>query len=498
MVSLPELCLLNIFEHFKEDCNTLYSCALVNRGWCSIAIPLLWRNPLEVCHKLDQRKRMMSLVYTYMTCLPEATRQKVGMHVMLQKPPLFDYTRFIRHLIPRLLHFGIEEIVLFCQEYGIFNFTMIRHIYEALCTHILSQANVIETVNLLESGELNIFELPGATKRLSGVKTLICDGDFRKTYIASNACQDLVRLEVRPEEDINVGEEWIIILPEKNMMTIANLIKYQKKLSEIALYQVDQIGFNVCWKYLAYNHVNYLQCIELYKVTFDAEFGFVQQIALFPNLQILKMEDCTGDGSWTYIEPSSFRKLKDLILHGCYFNLQPFEKLFIHAKDSLRNIQFTNPYSTELIQKVIDWSKLYVTNITTIILSIEEQHLESIIALLKNCNNLEYFHIYDMEIQWAVVSLKPMKLLKPLHMTPLTTIDVDYELVELGQILPKTLRVFKVGMDWSFSIESLESFLMNLKAAPKMNILEFSHGYWFADDYHDLIATYCPNLCNSF
>src|SRR6266498_1204226 len=201
MISLPELCLINIFEYFKEDRNTLYSCVLVNREWCSLAVPFLWRNPLEVCHKPGQRKRMMSLVYTYITCLPEATRRKVGIHVMLQKPPLFDYTRFLRHLILRFLHHGIEEILLFCQEYGIYNYTMIRKIYEALCIHILSQASVIETVNLLESGDLNIFELPGATKCLSRIKTLICDGDFRKTYIASNACQDLVRLEVRPEED---------------------------------------------------------------------------------------------------------------------------------------------------------------------------------------------------------------------------------------------------------------------------------------------------------
>ncbi|RIA80873.1 hypothetical protein C1645_866006 [Glomus cerebriforme] len=494
MIPLPELCLINIFEHFKEDHNTLYSCALVNRDWCLFAIPLLWQNPLEYCHKIGQSKRIMSLVYTYMACLPEATRQKVGIHVMLQKHPLFDYTRFLRHLFLRILYYGIEEILLFCQEYEIYSTTMNQKIYETLCIHILNQANTIETVNLLECGDLNIFELPGATKCLSGIKTLICDGDFRKTYIASNACQELVRLEVRPEEDINVGEDWIIILPEKNMIMIANLIKYQKKLLEIALYQIDQKGFNVCWKYLTFSHMDYLQCIELYKVSFDTDFGFIQQFSLFPNLKTLKMEDCTGDGSGTYIEPSSFKKLKDLILHKCYFNLQPFQKLFIQAKDSLINIQFTNPYSTELIQSFINWSKPYVTNITTIVLSIEEQHLESLMNLLKNCKNLEYLYIYDMEFEWAATSFKSMKLMESVHLIPLSTIDIDYELIELGQILPKTLRVFKVGMDWSFSLEALESFLINLKAAPKMKVLEFSHGYWFTDDYNNLITTYCPNL----
>nr|CAG8487175.1 9782_t:CDS:2 [Entrophospora candida] len=40
-------CLVDVFDYLKYDIPTLYSCALVNRAWCRLVIPLLWSNPLD-------------------------------------------------------------------------------------------------------------------------------------------------------------------------------------------------------------------------------------------------------------------------------------------------------------------------------------------------------------------------------------------------------------------------------------------------------------------
>ncbi|RGB39193.1 hypothetical protein C1646_740245 [Rhizophagus diaphanus] len=37
-----------IIQYLRDDISTLYSCALVNRLWCRIAIPLLWEDPFSV------------------------------------------------------------------------------------------------------------------------------------------------------------------------------------------------------------------------------------------------------------------------------------------------------------------------------------------------------------------------------------------------------------------------------------------------------------------
>ncbi|CAB5198273.1 unnamed protein product [Rhizophagus irregularis] len=44
---LPELT-YEVMKYFQNDFLTLYSCILVNRLWCRLAIPLLWENPFSI------------------------------------------------------------------------------------------------------------------------------------------------------------------------------------------------------------------------------------------------------------------------------------------------------------------------------------------------------------------------------------------------------------------------------------------------------------------
>ena len=44
---LPELT-YEIIKYFQNDFSTLYSCILVNRLWCRLAIPLLWEDPFSI------------------------------------------------------------------------------------------------------------------------------------------------------------------------------------------------------------------------------------------------------------------------------------------------------------------------------------------------------------------------------------------------------------------------------------------------------------------
>ncbi|UZO10753.1 uncharacterized protein OCT59_002331 [Rhizophagus irregularis] len=45
--NLPEL-LCEIIQYFRNDLSTLYSCVLVNKLWCRLAIPLLWEDPFSI------------------------------------------------------------------------------------------------------------------------------------------------------------------------------------------------------------------------------------------------------------------------------------------------------------------------------------------------------------------------------------------------------------------------------------------------------------------
>src|SRR6266542_414757 len=45
MSHLDEDCLKIILTELQDDQNSLYSCILVNRFWCRISIPILWKKP---------------------------------------------------------------------------------------------------------------------------------------------------------------------------------------------------------------------------------------------------------------------------------------------------------------------------------------------------------------------------------------------------------------------------------------------------------------------
>src|SRR3954454_11199625 len=47
---LPEISTY-IIQNLRNNFNTLYSLALVNRFWCRLAIPLLWEDPFSIKYR---------------------------------------------------------------------------------------------------------------------------------------------------------------------------------------------------------------------------------------------------------------------------------------------------------------------------------------------------------------------------------------------------------------------------------------------------------------
>ena len=43
MIKLNVDCLILLFNELQTDKNSLYSCLLVNKEWCKIVVPILWK-----------------------------------------------------------------------------------------------------------------------------------------------------------------------------------------------------------------------------------------------------------------------------------------------------------------------------------------------------------------------------------------------------------------------------------------------------------------------
>ncbi|EXX64920.1 uncharacterized protein OCT59_019058 [Rhizophagus irregularis] len=81
---LPELA-YKVINYLQNDYSTLYSCILVNRLWCRLAIPLLWENPFSIS------ARNYSFIEIYLYDL-EIINNSLYPNV------LFNYSRFLKYL----------------------------------------------------------------------------------------------------------------------------------------------------------------------------------------------------------------------------------------------------------------------------------------------------------------------------------------------------------------------------------------------------------------
>ncbi|CAB5179773.1 unnamed protein product [Rhizophagus irregularis] len=93
---LPELT-NEIIKNFQNDYSTLYSCVLVNRLWCRLAIPLLWENPFSI------PTRNYNFIEVYLYNLNDCLKSKLNEyhitdHYLLPSNTLFNYPSFIRYL----------------------------------------------------------------------------------------------------------------------------------------------------------------------------------------------------------------------------------------------------------------------------------------------------------------------------------------------------------------------------------------------------------------
>ena len=108
---LPEISSY-IIQNLHNNINTLYSLALVNRFWCRLAIPLLWKDPFSM-HIRYQENLPPHFLDTYFLFLNDNDKSKVkelGFYEFdsnLHKP-LFNYPSLIKTIDFRRIELHVE------------------------------------------------------------------------------------------------------------------------------------------------------------------------------------------------------------------------------------------------------------------------------------------------------------------------------------------------------------------------------------------------------
>jgi len=88
--TLPIEILVSVLEALELDLGALFVCSLTCRGLCKIAIPILYRQPFELCQESSRFK----LVSIYLPYLPEYDCQSPYIYEL----PLFNYPAYLQSL----------------------------------------------------------------------------------------------------------------------------------------------------------------------------------------------------------------------------------------------------------------------------------------------------------------------------------------------------------------------------------------------------------------
>ena len=99
MLRLNKDVLFLVIEELSNDRKSLHSCLLVDRTWCEITIPLLWKNPWKFC-ALNSAESIL-LFNVILSHLSEKSRENLkqfDLFAVAHQQPLFNYIRFCRYL----------------------------------------------------------------------------------------------------------------------------------------------------------------------------------------------------------------------------------------------------------------------------------------------------------------------------------------------------------------------------------------------------------------
>ncbi|PKY21955.1 hypothetical protein RhiirB3_525417 [Rhizophagus irregularis] len=438
MFKLSDDVIFIIFEELQDDKNILFSCLTVNKVWCKIILPILWKNPWKTLKK-KQDKLLLNIILSH---LSDEKKMELELDSLtdLYRKPLFDYISFCRHLnfnkIERMIKSFQEKSKLSIIENEIINLFVNENRYY---THLY--------ISYQFAYQLHLF--PGAKSCFSRIQYLNCS-----TSIKNELSDGLIKLC----KSIKVLDLFIEAL--NNNDGIIRLIRGQRNLSKICLttHSYSDVYFCIALENSLIEHVNTVQYFKLTKRP------STKIISSFVNLRGLEVSGCLNDVlEWNYLDDVSLPYLEILRVSKIPFN----------ALISL--IESTNGLLTEIKTNTI--LNVNVLNDERIITKVIHQKCPKLqylkIMLTHNDNNLSEFESLLIKCHY----------LDGLFITG----NVGFDWDELFGVLIKSspINLFKFKFSDSPSLESLKLFFDNWKGRRPL-LLQFGH----IENVEDLMEEY--------
>ncbi|PKC11077.1 hypothetical protein RhiirA5_413537 [Rhizophagus irregularis] len=291
-----------IIEELRNDKNTLISCLSVDKTFCEIIVPILWKNPWKIL-KLEKKYKKL-LLNVIISHFSDETKnylsQSDSLIYLYKKKPLFNYISFCKHLNFEIIRFMINSF----KE-------------RSKTTLILNEMLKLFNNEDIKFSHLYIpkffdYQINFTENCCSGIKYFSCSTDIKDNILFElvENCKSIEELEIRfggHKYNNGIGR---LIEAQKNLFSFSLIDhNYHRDLS------FDEIIENALIKHS--NNIYY------YKITTSP----TKVLSSFVNLKILEFDDNRElDFLWNYSLPHlqilrvksfSEKGLADLIKSTC-------------------------------------------------------------------------------------------------------------------------------------------------------------------------------------
>jgi hypothetical protein len=473
---LPELA-SEIIKYFQNDFSTLYSCILVNRFWCRLAIQLLWENPFST--KFPKNHHFIEI---YLQKLNDNDKVKLNEYGFnndeFPSNTLFNYSRFIKCLNTEKISSSIETLVknkmLFTNLSRLTSFiflSLIKIFIENEASLHTFEVSYILNSDCFNSAFQLILQNPNFVRNVKNLNIYLLGLNsnllsFPKCF--SN-CDSISSLYIHFSD---------YYYTENDLSKVIKVISSQQNLKKIyfkyALCPLESIKNSNCSNTLKTFIIRKIN-LEKLAVNFSEVF---EQLNVLESIHILYCYPLNSVIIQQIINSTKPFKLKSLFMNERSISqIEPLKLLLQKSGNYLENIGLKS-IDHELKLQLFKLIQIYCINIKFInLLGFDDQNIFPALDLIENIKqNLNYLIINFCQFDIYHSSLNSDNTLSSIV------------LQNLGQILPNRLEYLSLAL--KININDLEVFFKNSQNIFIRKLLIRNKLYQKGDDILPCIKKY--------
>ncbi|RIA85375.1 hypothetical protein C1645_830855 [Glomus cerebriforme] len=392
---IPNDCILNILKYLYKDHKTLFSCLLINKQWCEITIPILWRKPW----KLGISPEFWEFITdALILCLSDYSKQVLHINgiissTILSQKPKFDYISYIKYISQDIITKFVNNYITINFEEDTFSSMHKNLLFEEIWKMFLNQCISLKSITL---PNIKIVDYLDKNNCLKYIKKLKCSTDIESSlfFDLSKICQNISKLIIIQNRNLKDDE-----------MGLNTLIESQINLEEIKIESFMNIE-NLSLAKSLRSHINSLKSITL--KNFNSLPSPLFQDAEFPNLKILKIKLINNLKILDTIKLPNLEILE--ILNNSSLidqTIDLYSKLIsssINGNLKKINIEVSNDQCFDDLKEFIEIITNYCNKIEYLTLWINDKLINNLENLLINCKNLKHLTLNKaIDLDWELV-----------------------------------------------------------------------------------------------